>query len=72
MKAFLKRYALQFCVFLILTAISAFVAWVAGIPLIAAAAYERGYEGAYGGEWLAIFVVFILTFRFVSRKLQPP
>ncbi|MDR2558679.1 MAG: hypothetical protein LBC86_03930 [Oscillospiraceae bacterium] len=32
--------------------LSLLAAWVVSLPLIPMAAKERGYEGAYGGEWL--------------------
>jgi hypothetical protein len=36
------------------------------------AAAERGYEGAYGGEWLLIIAVFVLTYYLTAKKIRPP
>ena len=41
-------------------------------PLIAMAARERGFEGAFGGEWILIIGVFVLTYYIAAKKIRPP
>ena len=40
---------------------------VVNIILIEVAAWERGYAGAYGGEWFLIIVAWFLTFYLLTR-----
>ena len=54
----MKAALLYIGAFITRLALSLFVAWLVSGPMIAAAARERGYEGAYGGEWLLILAAF--------------
>lgn len=47
--------------------IALFFAWLTSLWLIPLAAMERGYEGAYGGEWLLIVAVFMGVYWAVSE-----
>ena len=71
MKA-LARGGILFCVLFIRLAAALLAAWIAGIYLITQAAQERGYTGAYGGEWLVIAAVFILAHYLGSKHIRPP
>ena len=53
-------------------ALSFLAAWLVSIPMIAIAAAERGYEGAYGGEWFVIIGAFALTYHLTGKVLRPP
>jgi hypothetical protein len=61
---------------LIKIAVSGFVFLLIKDPLMTIAAKERGYEGAYGGEWLLIIAAVALTYyaatRFFNRILYAP
>ena len=65
-KELLRRISL----FIIRIALSLFAAWLVSIPVIPLAAQERGYTGAYGGEWLLIIAVFIAAYYFTSKILR--
>ena len=54
-------------------ALSALVAWLIAPDLIAAAAKERGYEGAFGSEWFLIIgaagvTYYLLTLLFKAIR----
>jgi polyferredoxin len=67
----LKHLALLF----VKIALSFFAAWVVSGPLIEAAAQERGYTGAVGGEWFVIIGTFALTYYLTAlliKRFQNP
>jgi hypothetical protein len=62
MKRKILRSALILAVAIIKGAISLFIGWLSALWLVPAAAAERGYEGAYGGEWFLIIGSFVITY----------
>ena len=64
------RSSLIFAVEAIKIFLSYLVAWINSLWLIPWAAAERGYEGAYGGEWMLIMLAFIGTYWALSRYIN--
>ena len=58
------KHVVFLCIRLVLSLI---IAGLVSLPLTAMAAKERGYTGAYGGEWLLIIAIFIFTFWLTSK-----
>ena len=71
MKA-LARSGILFCVLFIKLTMSLLAAWIVSIYLIMQATQERGYAGAYGGEWIVIIAVFFFAYYLVSKRIRPP
>jgi len=69
------RNALLLAVEFIKISIAFMVAWLNSLWLVPLAAAERGYTGAYGGEWLLIIGFFIFTYwiatKAIHRALSP-
>ena len=61
------KYAGLICIRI---ALSLIFTWLVSWPLIVIAAGERGYTGAYGGEWLLIVSVFIAAFYLSTKLIQ--
>ena len=55
--------------FIIRLTLSFIAARLVSVPMIAAAAQERGYEGAYGGEWFIIIGAFFFAYHFLTHYL---
>ena len=64
------RFILLTVVAVIKTLISLIPASLLGILLIPYAAQERGYSGAYGGEWLLIIGAFCITYWLLTRAFE--
>lgn len=64
------RFILLTVVAVIKTLISLIPASLLGILLIPYAAEERGYSGAYGGEWLLIIGSFCITYWLLTRAFE--
>lgn len=64
------RFILLTVVAVIKTLISLIPASLLGILLIPYAAQERGYSGAYGGEWLLIIGSFCITYWLLTRAFE--
>ena len=64
------RFILLTVVAVIKTLISLIPASLLGIWLIPYAAQERGFSGAYGGEWLLIIGSFCITYFLLTRAFE--
>jgi hypothetical protein len=67
MKESLLRLGKRALAVIVKAALSFVAAYFVSGPLIDAAAKERGYTGAYGGEWFLIFGAFALTYYLATK-----